>query len=82
MTRKCRRRPGGVTVFLPVPPGVCPECAVEHPPEEPHWMSFYYIYRFFDQHGRVPTREDAMEHCGPEVREASGGRGWAGGISG
>lgn len=61
--------PGGGVMFLSTPPGTCPVCAVEHPPEEPHWMSFYYIYRFYDEHGRVPTWEDAMGHCGPEMRE-------------
>lgn len=33
-------------------------------------MTFYFIYRFYDQYGRVPTWEDTMEHCSPEVREA------------
>lgn len=64
-----RKRRGG-SCILPAPPGTCPVCAVKHPPEEPHWMSFYYIYRFYDERGRVPTWEDAMAHCSPEVREA------------
>lgn len=61
---------GGVMVFAPVPPGACPLCAVEHPPEEPHWLTIYYIYRFFWDHGRVPTWDDAMAHCSLEVQEA------------
>lgn len=32
-------------------------------------MTFYYIYRFFEVEGRVPTWEDAMEHCRSEVQE-------------
>lgn len=32
-------------------------------------MTFYFIYRFYDGHGRVPSWEDAMEHCSPEMQE-------------
>lgn len=66
MTRK--RRGGGP--ILPAPPGTCPVCAAEHLPGEPHWMTFYFIYRFFEAEGRVPDWEDALAHCNPEVREA------------
>jgi hypothetical protein len=31
-------------------------------------MSFYYIYHFYDEYGRVPTWKDAMEHCSVEVQ--------------
>ena len=52
-----------------VPEGTCPECAVNHPPEQPHNLqSLTYQYRFYDQNGRWPTWEDAMAHCSDEVK--------------
>ena len=51
------------------PPGTCPECAVEHPADQPHnQQSLAYQYKFYDQHGRWPTWIDAMAHCTDEVK--------------
>lgn len=51
------------------PPGTCPECAVAHPPEQPHdQQSLTYQYKFYDQHGRWPTWEDAMAHCPFDIK--------------
>lgn len=51
-------------------PGVCQECARDHPPELPHDQpSLYYQYRFYAREGRWPTWDDAAAHCTPEVRE-------------
>lgn len=53
----------GLTL-LPCKPGVCQECAVDHPPEAPHnQQSLYYQYKFYGQHGRWPTWKDAIAHC-------------------
>ncbi len=52
------------------PAGTCPECAVEHAPEQPHNRdSLAYQYKFHDQHGRWPTWADAMAHCPEEVKK-------------
>ena len=54
---------GAFTMF-PAKPGTCPECAVKHDPEAPHnQQSLFYQYKFFNEHGRWPTWEDAMAHC-------------------
>lgn len=59
------------TALLPAAPGTCPECATEHPPEQPHnWQSLFYLYRYYQQHGRFPTWHDAMSHCTPEMQAA------------
>jgi len=51
------------------PPNVCQECAVDHPPEYPHnQQSLFYQYKFFNDHGRWPTWEDAMAHCSEEIK--------------
>ncbi len=68
--------------MLPVKPGTCPECAVVHPPEQPHNQeSLTYQYTFYDRYGRWPTWADAMAHCPPEIqaywREALAERGIA-----
>lgn len=50
-------------------PGMCQECAVDHPPELPHnQQSLFYQYHFYNEHGRWPTWKDAMAHCTEEVR--------------
>lgn len=55
--------------LLPCPPGVCQECAVDHPHDQPHnQQSLHYQYRFYSEHGRWPTWTDAMAHCTPEVQ--------------
>ncbi len=51
------------------PPGACPECAVKHDPGQPHdQASLAYRYKFYDQHGRWPSWEDAMAHCSEDVK--------------
>lgn len=51
------------------PPGTCPECAVVHAPDQPHNRdSLTYQYKYYDQHGRWPTWEDAMAHCAPDIQ--------------
>ena len=59
----------GMTLLGRTPEGTCPECAVKHDPEQPHNRdSLAYQYKFYDQHGRWPTWEDAMAHCTDEVK--------------
>ena len=56
--------------LMPCAPDVCQECAVKHDPEMPHnQQSLYYQYKFYQQHGRWPTWEDALSHCTPEVQD-------------
>jgi hypothetical protein len=56
--------------LLSAPPGVCPECAVEHAASDPHdALSMTYQYVFFNRHGRFPTWADAMAHCDPVIIE-------------
>lgn len=56
-------------MLMPPKPGVCPICAVDHPPELPHdQQSLYYKYRFYAKHSRWPTWEDAMAHCSEETK--------------
>ncbi len=57
-------------MLLPAAPGLCEQCAVDHPPEEPHnRQSIYYQYWFRSHRGRWPTWRDAIAHCEPEIRE-------------
>lgn len=59
----------GMMLVGRTPPGTCPVCAVNHPPEQPHNRdSLAYQYKFYDEHGRWPTWADAMEHCSDEVK--------------
>lgn len=54
----------GPWALLPAKPGTCPECAVKHKLEYPHdQQSLFYQYKFYNEHGRWPTWEDAMAHC-------------------
>lgn len=56
--------------MLPPKPGVCPECAVNHRPDQPHNPeSLYYQMRFRQKHGRFPTWADAMAHCDARVKK-------------
>jgi len=56
--------------LLGPPLGTCPECAVKHDPEIPHNKgSLFYQYKFYNEHGRWPTWEDAMAHCSEEMKE-------------
>ncbi|WP_287194954.1 hypothetical protein [Syntrophothermus sp.] len=60
----------GAFGLMPAAPGTCPECAVDHPPELPHnQQSLFFQYKFFNEHGRWPTWEDAMAHCSEEMKE-------------
>ena len=60
----------GMTLLGNTPPGTCPECATTHEPYMPHnQQSPAYQYKFYDQHGRWPTWEDAMAHCSKKVKE-------------
>ncbi len=57
--------------LLPPGPDVCPICAIDHKPDEPHnQRSIYYQYRFYGIRGRWPTWADAVAHCSPEVQAA------------
>jgi hypothetical protein len=52
-------------------PGVCQECAVDHPHDQPHNRdSLTYQYTFYAKHGRWPTWSDAMAHCPYKVQLA------------
>lgn len=56
-------------VLLPPAPYRCQECAVKHPPEQPHNRdSLYYAMVFQQQHGRSPTWADAAAHCTQEMQ--------------
>ena len=60
----------GVILVGRTPEGACPMCATEHEPGLPHNLqSLAYQYKFYDEHGRWPTWEDAMAHCEPQVQE-------------
>ena len=57
--------------MLPAKPGVCPECAVDHPEGSPHnRQSLCYQYFFYNIHGRWPTWTDAMAHCDDATKAA------------
>lgn len=62
---------GGFTLLKgKLQPGQCAECAVVHPPEQPHnQQSLHYQYAFREKHGRWPVWHDAMQHCTPEVQQ-------------
>lgn len=61
---------GGFSLFPPKA-GTCPECAALHEPEMPHDPhSLYYQYNFYGKHKRWPDWNDALEHCGPEMKKA------------
>lgn len=48
----------------------CPICGGSHLPDHPHSASkMAYQFRFQQQHGRLPTWEDAMAHCCPEYKD-------------
>ncbi len=56
--------------LLPPRKGLCPECAVDHPPELPHDKnSMYYQTNFYMKHERYPTWEDAMAHCSEQMKD-------------
>lgn len=52
------------------PKDICPVCAKVHDPKKPHFQnSPIYQCKFYDEHGRIPTWKDAMEHCSPDIKE-------------
>lgn len=56
--------------LLPPKPGLCPLCAVEHPPDAAHnHQSLFYQMRFKLAHGRSPTWADAIAHCDQLTRD-------------
>lgn len=56
--------------ILPPRKGACPICAATHAPMLPHnRSSLYYQMRFMHEHGRLPTWEDAMEHCSDAMKD-------------
>ena len=56
--------------LMPPPEDTCPECAVNHEPELPHnQQSMFYQYKFYNEHGRWPSWEDAMAHCSDDMKE-------------
>jgi hypothetical protein len=57
--------------LLPPALGKCPMCSVDHDPDAPHnKQSLYYQFRFYQEHERFPTWDDAMAHCALEVQAA------------
>lgn len=57
-------------ILLPPKPGLCPECAVNHPPELPHNpQSLYWQVKFSQAHKRLPTWGDALAHCDKKMRK-------------
>jgi len=64
--------PGSGVFMLGTPPGTCPECAVDHKPEEMHDnRSLPYQYQFLNKNGRWPTWADAIAHCPPEYQKVA-----------
>ena len=59
----------GMNIIGATPEGTCPLCASKHEEYLPHNQeSITYQYKFYDQHGRWPTWEDAMEHCSDQIK--------------
>ena len=53
-----------IRIIAPVP-GTCRVCAARHTADKPHDLSsLYYKNRFWKEHHRFPTREDAMSADG------------------
>lgn len=60
----------GNFTLLPAPEGTCPECAVNHPPDQPHnQQSLFYQYHFYNENGRWPTWKDALAHCPDGIKD-------------
>ncbi|HEY9657636.1 MAG TPA: hypothetical protein V6C65_04165 [Allocoleopsis sp.] len=60
----------GTLHLLPPAPGLCQQCAIDHPSEQPHdATSLFYGFWFVGLHGRSPTWADAMAHCTEEVKQ-------------
>lgn len=55
--------------LLPPHPATCQQCATTHPPHFPHnQQSLFWLYWFFNEHGRWPTWSDAMAHCDDQMK--------------
>lgn len=55
--------------ITPPADGACSICATQHPPHYPHNRhSVYYQMRFRQDHGQLPTMDDAMAHCREDVK--------------
>lgn len=54
--------------LLPPAPDACQECAVKHPPEQPHNpQSLYWATKRKMESKPPPTWEIALEHCPQDV---------------
>lgn len=50
---------------------LCQTCARHHPDDQPHdATALYYQYAFYGENGRWPNWQDAMAHCGPDIKES------------
>jgi hypothetical protein len=48
---------------------LCRECAWHHKPQEPHNAeSIIFQLNFIDEHGRVPSWNDALAHCDDKTK--------------
>ena len=58
--------------------GACAVCGAKHRGDEPHEIkSLYYQNRFYREHGRFATRDDAAAPLSGAAREQYGGAdGW------
>jgi len=69
-TGRVEEKPSGM-MLLPAAPGMCADCAVDHPPDVPHNRdSLFYQMRFHAEHKRWPTWADAVAHCDEPMRQA------------
>ena len=56
-------------ILLPPPIDKCQQCAIKHPPDQPHnQQSMHWQYWFYGKHGRWPKWSDAMAHCADDVK--------------
>jgi hypothetical protein len=69
--RKIVHVPREAWQLMPPAPGACQECGVLHAPEQPHNPdSLYWQTKRWQNHEPLPTWEDALRHCPPDVRAA------------
>lgn len=62
-------REGYISIPLPKK-DACKLCGEVHDGDEPHNRnSLLYRHRFWKEHRRYPTWEDAMSHCGEKMKE-------------
>ena len=54
---------------MPMEP--CPVCGIAHEPTWPHDpTTMVFQHHFFQENGRLPTWDDAMDHCEDHVKFA------------